>query len=62
MYGNFAGRDASRGMAKQSFDVGECFSSAYTFLFMNLIPLNTEMLTPVDQPIDKLEDLDQTEM
>ena len=26
MYGNFAGRDASRGMAKQSFDVGEYFS------------------------------------
>lgn len=24
MYGNFAGRDASRGMAKQSFDLGEC--------------------------------------
>jgi len=23
MYGNFAGRDASRGMAKQSFDIGE---------------------------------------
>lgn len=23
MYGNFAGRDASRGMAKQSFDVGK---------------------------------------
>ena len=22
MYGNFAGRDASRGMAKQSFDTG----------------------------------------
>lgn len=22
-YGNFAGRDASRGMAKQSFDLGE---------------------------------------
>jgi len=22
MYGNFAGRDASRGMAKQSFDLG----------------------------------------
>ncbi|KAF9442121.1 cytochrome b5 [Macrolepiota fuliginosa MF-IS2] len=37
MYGNFAGRDASRGMAKQSFDL--------------------EMLTPVDQPLDKLEDL-----
>lgn len=25
MYGNFAGRDASRGMAKQSFDLGQCF-------------------------------------
>lgn len=24
MYGNFAGRDASRGMAKQSFDEGGC--------------------------------------
>ncbi|KAH9943578.1 cytochrome b5 [Amylocystis lapponica] len=37
MYANFAGRDASRGMAKQSFD--------------------TEMLTPIDQPLDKLDDL-----
>ncbi|KAG2052372.1 cytochrome b5 [Suillus hirtellus] len=37
MYGNFAGRDASRGMAKQSFDL--------------------DMLTPVDQPLDKLQDL-----
>jgi len=37
MYGNFAGRDASRGMAKQSFDL--------------------EMLTPIDQPLDKLDDL-----
>jgi len=37
MYGNFAGRDASRGMAKQSFDA--------------------DMLTPIDQPLDKLEDL-----
>ncbi|KAJ7904995.1 cytochrome b5-like heme/steroid binding domain-containing protein [Mycena leptocephala] len=42
MYGNFAGRDASRGMAKQSFD--------------------TEMLTPVDQSLDKLTDLQQDEM
>ena len=25
MYGNFAGRDASRGMAKQSFDTGALF-------------------------------------
>ncbi|WFD34486.1 Dihydrodipicolinate synthase [Malassezia cuniculi] len=40
-YGNFAGRDASRGMAKQSFDA--------------------DMLTPLDQPIDKLEDLTPSE-
>ncbi|EIN04565.1 cytochrome b5 [Punctularia strigosozonata HHB-11173 SS5] len=42
MYGNFAGRDASRGMAKQSFDV--------------------EMLTPIDQPLDKLDDLKPDEI
>ncbi|KAF8512990.1 cytochrome b5-like heme/steroid binding domain-containing protein, partial [Gautieria morchelliformis] len=42
MYGNFAGRDASRGMAKQSFD--------------------ESMLTPVDQPLDKLKDLDASEI
>lgn len=41
-YGNFAGRDASRGMAKQSFDL--------------------EMLTPLDKPIDKLEDLTASEV
>jgi len=32
MYGNFAGRDASRGMAKQSFDVGE-----WPFLFLSFL-------------------------
>ncbi|KAF8063368.1 cytochrome b5-like heme/steroid binding domain-containing protein [Lyophyllum atratum] len=42
MYGNFAGRDASRGMAKQSFDI--------------------EMLTPVDEPLDTLEDLKPDEI
>ncbi|KAJ7475155.1 cytochrome b5-like heme/steroid binding domain-containing protein [Mycena galericulata] len=42
MYGNFAGRDASRGMAKQSFDI--------------------EMLTPIDQPLDKLADLQPDEI
>ncbi|KAF8582954.1 cytochrome b5 [Ramaria rubella] len=42
MYGNFAGRDASRGMAKQSFD--------------------ETMLTPIDQPLDKLQDLDSSEI
>ncbi|KAL4402109.1 Dihydrodipicolinate synthase [Malassezia pachydermatis] len=40
-YGNFAGRDASRGMAKQSFDL--------------------EMITPLDQPLDTLEDLTMEE-
>ncbi|EPQ53230.1 cytochrome b5 [Gloeophyllum trabeum ATCC 11539] len=42
MYGNFAGRDASRGMAKQSFD--------------------EEMLTPIDQPLDKCDDLTPEEI
>lgn len=41
-YANFAGRDASRGLAKSSFD--------------------PSMLTPVDQPIDKLENLTPTEL
>ncbi|EJD00357.1 cytochrome b5 [Fomitiporia mediterranea MF3/22] len=41
-YGNFAGRDASRGMAKQSFD--------------------PEVLTPLDQPLDKLDDLTPSEI
>jgi len=41
-YGNFAGRDASRGMAKQSFDV--------------------DMLTPLDQPLDKLDDLSASDI
>ncbi|WFD31692.1 Dihydrodipicolinate synthase [Malassezia sp. CBS 17886] len=40
-YGNFAGRDASRGMAKQSFDLA--------------------MLTPLDQRIDTLADLNDAE-
>lgn len=62
MYGNFAGRDASRGMAKQSFDVGmydpgshACICSPY---FMGCL----EMLTPIDQSLDKLTDLKQDEM
>ncbi|UZJ51895.1 hypothetical protein CBS101457_001215 [Exobasidium rhododendri] len=41
-YGNFAGRDASRGMAKQSFDL--------------------DTLTPLDQPIDLLQDLTPMEI
>jgi len=41
MYGNFAGRDASRGMAKQSFDL--------------------EMLTPIEAPLDPLNDLTSSE-
>ena len=33
MYGNFAGRDASRGMAKQSFDLG---AFTYSVCYMRL--------------------------
>ncbi|GBE85818.1 cytochrome b5 [Sparassis latifolia] len=42
MYANFSGRDASRGMAKQSFEL--------------------DMLTPIDQPLDKLDDLTPAEI
>lgn len=40
-YGNFAGRDASRGMALQSFEL--------------------DVLTPLDAPLDKLENLKPAE-
>lgn len=40
-YGNFAGRDASRGLAKGSFE--------------------EDMLTDIEKPIDKLEDLTRDE-
>ena len=61
MYGNFAGRDASRGMAKQSFDIGKPRSlSAQSTAALTHDRI--EMLTPVDQPLDKLGDLSPEEM
>ncbi len=59
MYANFAGRDASRGMAKQSFDEGVYFSYSYVSLKLNV---RVDMLTPLDQPLDKLDDLTPDEM
>jgi hypothetical protein len=59
MYGNFAGRDASRGMAKQSFDEGAHACNMNSCLDS---PTTPEMLTPLDQPLDKLEDLKPDEM
>jgi len=50
-YGNFAGRDASRGMAKQSFAIGAFWARSEDDADC------AEMLTPLDQPLDKLEDL-----
>ena len=61
MYGNFAGRDASRGMAKQSFDLGTSPTN-YIFSYLSLIRCLLDMLTPLDQPLDKLEDLTAEEM
>lgn len=55
MYANFAGRDASRGMAKQSFDTGMLGASISAPSTHCLVC--TEMLTPIDQPLDRLEDL-----
>ena len=59
MYANVAGRDASRGMAKQSFDEGACLR--HNAVLPELTE-RTEMLTPIDQPLDKLEDLKSDEM
>jgi membrane-associated progesterone receptor component len=60
MYGNFAGRDASRGMAKQSFDEGVCACGRVGS--RRCSSRCTEMLTPADEPLDKLEDLKPDEM
>ena len=57
-YGNFAGRDASRGMAKQSFALGTC---RYVTLRYFVVLITKDVLTPIDQPIDKLEDLTELE-
>ncbi len=60
MYGNFAGRDASRGMAKQSFDVGMYLPSC---CFWKIVLIDVvEMLTDVDKPLDRLDDLKPDEM
>lgn len=59
-YGNFAGRDASRGMAKQSFDEG--LSGVFVLRLTAIDRHVPDMLTPIDQPLDKLEDLTPSEM
>jgi membrane-associated progesterone receptor component len=61
MYGNFAGRDASRGMAKQSFDLGASLLAPGTSSSSRADSI-LEMLTPVDQPLDKLDGLTPEEM
>ena len=62
MYQNFAGRDASRGMAKQSFDDGTPDFVLCNWTCMIYQTLCLDMLTPVDQPLDKLDNLTQAEM
>ena len=67
MYGNFAGRDASRGMAKQSFEEGMS-SSILSLLPANsssltrMLMFRSDMLTPIDKPLDALSDLTPSEM
>lgn len=47
------GLDASRDMAEQSFDSGMFYYGSYS---VHCFP-RSEMLTPIDQPMNKLEDL-----
>jgi hypothetical protein len=62
MYWRVAGRDASRSVAKQSFDLGTlpflslARSERYRLLTLLVTP-RIEPLTPIDQPLDKLDDL-----
>lgn len=62
MYWRVAGRDASRSVAMQSFDLGTppflslARSERYRLLTLLVMP-RIEPLTPVDQPLDKLDDL-----
>lgn len=62
MYWRVAGRDASRSVAKQSFDLGTppflslARSKRYRLLTLLVMP-RIEPLTPIDEPLDKLEDL-----
>jgi hypothetical protein len=63
MYGNFAGRDASRGMAKQSFDLGIAdHTPVRVDQPLTTSTLSIEMLTPIDEPLDSLADLQPDEM
>lgn len=67
MYGNFAGRDASRGMAKQSFDEGASIMILWSYERVpnhesNPRSVCVDMLTDIDQPLDKLQDLTPDEM
>ena len=64
MYWRVAGRDASRSVAKQSFGLGTPpfhLSRSLRALSIGLLTLlvmpRIEPLTPIDQPLDKLEDL-----
>ncbi len=48
-------------MAKQSFDEGT--HTPYSFaLLIKVLIVKTEMLTPIDQTLDKLNDLTPEEM
>jgi hypothetical protein len=67
MYWRVAGWDASWSVAKQSFDLDMppflslTHSERYRLLTL-LVTLCIEPLTPIDQPLDKLEDLTPREV
>ncbi|CAD6574117.1 MAG: hypothetical protein CYPHOPRED_005294 [Cyphobasidiales sp. Tagirdzhanova-0007] len=59
-YGNFAGRDASRGLAKQSFEMVTAVYTTTCVGYLRYLYVQ-DMLTPIDVPIDDLSDLSPSE-
>ena len=58
--GNFAGRDASRGLAKQSFEMVTAVYTTTCVGYLRYLYVQ-DMLTPIDVPIDDLSDLSPSE-
>ena len=49
-------------MAKQSFEEGGTNSRSFHHFWLREYNISTEMLTPLDKPLDSLDDLSKSEM